>query len=295
MSKNRDKSLHLVTLLIIIFSIITSSMGLLYKTGGKAYDFANQYGDTVKIYGDGLYAHDSYFMAPIFRGTDFTILFIAIPILITALVLDIKRKGLKNRIFLISIMSLFTYYSMGIAFGVTYNVLHLIYIALFSSSLFGLIIVISTIDKEQTENSMGDKLPFKGIYVFLLLTGISLIVAWLPDIIKSLALGHSLELIEIYTTQITYVLDMGIIAPTALICIYELKKRSRIGYILLALLLTICTIVGIMLPIQTVFQLKAEIPLPLAAAVTKIATFVVLAFFAVYFNIKFYRNIKSFY
>jgi len=139
---------------------------------------------------------------------------------------------------------------------------------------------------------MGDKLPFKGIYVFLLLTGISLIVAWLPDIIKSLVSGRSLELIEIYTTQVTYVLDMGIISPTALICLFELKKRSGIGYILLALLLTVCTVVGIMLPIQTAFQIKAGISLPIVAIVTKIATFIVLAFFALYFNIKFYRNIK---
>ena len=292
MSKNSDKSLHLVTLLIIVLSIITSSIGLLYTTGGKAYDFVNQYGDTVKIYGDGLYAHDSYFMAPIFRGTDFTILFIAIPILITALILDIKRKGLKNRIFLMSVISLFTYYSVSIAFGVTYNILHLIYIALFSSSIFGLIIAINTLDKEQVENSIGDKLPIKGIYVFLLLTGISLIVAWLPDIIKSLVLGRSLELIEIYTTQITYVLDMGIIAPTALISLFELKKRSGIGYILLSLLLTVCTVVGIMLPIQTVFQMKAGISLPIGAIVTKIAIFSILALFALYFNIKFYRNMK---
>lgn len=292
MSKNRDKSLHLVTLFIIVLSIITSSIGLLYTTGGKTYNFVNQYGDIVKIYGDGLYAHDSYFGAPIFRGTDFTILFIAVPILIIALILDIKRKGLKNRIFLMSVISLFTYYSVSIAFGVTYNILHLIYIALFSSSLFGFIIAISTIDKEQVENSMGDKLPLKGIYVFLLLTGISLIVAWLPDIIKSLVLGRSLELIEIYTTQITYVLDMGIIAPTALICLFELKKRSGIGYILLPLLLTVCTVVGIMLPIQTVFQIKVGISLPIGAIVTKIATFIVLACFALYFNIKYYRNIK---
>lgn len=292
MSKNRDKSLHLITLLIIILSIITSSIGLLYTTGGKAYNFVNQYGDTVKIYGDGLYAHDSYFMAPIFRGTDFTIIFIAVPILITALILDIKRKGLKNRIFLMSVISIFTYYSVSIAFGVTYNILHLIYIALFSSSLFGLIIAISTIDKEQVETSMGDKLSFKGIYVFLLLTGISLIVAWLPDIIKSLVLGRSLESIEIYTTQITYVLDMGLIAPTALICLFQLKKRSDIGYILLPLLLTVCTVVGIMLPIQTVFQIKAGISISISAIVTKIGTFIVLAFFALYFNIKFYRNIK---
>lgn len=292
MSKNRDKSLHLVTLLIIILSIITSSVGLLYKTGGKPYIFINQYGDAVKIYGDGLYAHDSYFMAPIARGTDFTILFFAVPVLITALILDIKRKGVKNRIFLMSVISIFTYYSVSIAFGVTYNILHLIYIALFSSSVFGLIISINTIDKEQVENSMGDKLPFRGIYVFLLLTGISLIVAWLPDIIKSLVLGRSLELIEIYTTQITYVIDMGIVAPTALICLFELKKRSGIGYILLPLLLTVCTLVGIMLPIQTIFQIKAGIFIPVGAIVTKISTFIVLAFFALYFNIKFYKSIK---
>lgn len=294
MSKNRDKSLHFITLLIIILSIITSSIGLLYTTGGKTYNFVNQYGDTVKIYGHGLYAHDSYFMAPIFRGTDFTIICIAIPILIIALILDIKSKGLKSRIFLMSVISVFTYYSSSIAFGVTYNILHLIYIALFSSSIFGLIIAISTIDKAQVENSIGNSLPLKGIYVFLLLTGISLIVAWLPDIIKSLVLGRSLDAIEIYTTQITYVLDMGIIAPTALICLFELKKRRGIGYILLPLLLTLCTIVGIMLPIQTLFQIKSEISLPVGAVVTKVVTFIVLALFAVYFNVKFFRNIKCF-
>lgn len=292
MSKNRDKSLHIVTLLIIVLSIITSAVGLFYTTGGQSYDFVNQYGDTVKIYGDGLYAHDSYMMAPIFRGTDFTVLFIAIPALIAALILDIKRKGLKSRIFLMSVISLFTYYSASIAFGVTYNILHLVYIALFSSSLFGLIIAIGSLDKKQIKNSMGDKLPIKGIYVFLLLVGIALIVAWLPDIMKSLVSGRSLELIEVYTTQITYVIDMGVVAPAALICSFELKKRNGLGYIILPLLLTLCTAVGIMLPIQTVFQIAAGISLPIGAIITKIATFVVLALFALYFNIKFFRNLK---
>jgi hypothetical protein len=47
----------------------------------------------------------------------------------------------------------------------------------------------NTLDKEQVKNIIGDKLPIKDICIFLLLTGISLIVAWLPDIIKSLVLG----------------------------------------------------------------------------------------------------------
>jgi hypothetical protein len=291
-SRNNSMSLYIVTFIIIVLSIVTTLVGLLYTTGGKAFDFVNQYGDMVKIYGDGLYAHDSYFMAPIFRGTDFTIVCFAIPSLIIALILDVKRKTLRNRLFLTSVISIFTYYSASIAFGVTYNILHLIYIALFSASLFGLIIAMGSLDKKLVAESVRDKLPFKGIYVFLALTGIALIVAWLPDIISSLVAGRSLELIEVYTTAVTYILDMGVIGPVALICLYQLKKRNGMGYILLEMLLTVCIIVGVMLPIQTVFQVSAGIELPLAALITKVASFVVLAFFALYFNIKFLKNVK---
>ncbi|MCX7748022.1 MAG: hypothetical protein N2645_14225 [Clostridia bacterium] len=293
MGKYNIKSLHVITFIMIVLSLLTTSMGLFYTTGGTPFDVVNQYGDTVKIYGDGLYAHDSYFMAPINRGTDFTILFFAIPMLITALILDIKRKTLRNRLFLISVISLFTYYAASISFGITYNLLHLVYIALFSFSLFGLITAMGSIDKKQLAEHIGNKLPYKGIYVFLALTGICLIVAWLPDIISSLIAGRSLELIEVYTTAVTYVLDMGIVGPVALICLFQLKKRSGMGYILLEMLLTVCVIMGIMLPIQSVFQLSAGIELPVPVLVTKVASFVVLAFFALYFNIKFLRNIKG--
>jgi hypothetical protein len=65
------------------------------------------------------------------------------------------------------------------------------------------------------------------------------------------------------------------------------------GYILLEILLTVCSIVGIMLPMQTVFQTAAGIETPLPAMITKIASFVVLAIFAVYFNIRFFKNIRD--
>lgn len=293
MSKKNDKTLYIITFIIIILAIITSSIGLFYTTGGEAFDFVNQYGDTVKMYGDGLYAHDSFFKAPISRGTDFTILCIAIPMLITALILDMKKKTLKNRLILMSVISVFTYYSASISLGVIYNVLHLVYIALFSASFFGLIIAIGSLDTKQAAESMGDELPYKGIYIFLALTGIALIVAWLPDIINSLVSGGSLELIEVYTTEITYVLDMGIIGPAAFICLFQLKKRRGMGYILLEMILTLCIIIGIMVPIQSIFQLSAGIELLIPVIVSKVGSFVVLGFFAVYFNMKFLKNIKS--
>jgi len=208
------------------------------------------------------------------------------------LILDVKKKKLKNRLFLMSVISLFTYYSTSIAFGVTYNILFLVYVALFSASLFGLIIAIKSIDTKLVAESMGDTLPFKGIYIFLTLIGIALIIAWLPDIINSLVIGRSLEKIEVYTTEITYVLDMGVIVPIAFICLVELKKRSGIGYVLLELLLTVCSLIGITLPIQTIFQVTAGISIPIVAILTKVASFIILAFFALYFNIKFFNNMK---
>ncbi|HKG69509.1 MAG TPA: hypothetical protein VKA92_11620, partial [Segetibacter sp.] len=62
------------------------------------------------------------------------------------------------------------------------------------------------IDYNEVERSSGNTLPFRGVYIFLILTGIALFVAWLPDIISSLINKRPLALIETYTTEVTYVL-----------------------------------------------------------------------------------------
>jgi len=290
--KNKMNTVHKITILIIALGIIISATGLLYVSQGQPYDFVNQYGDIIKMHGNGLYANDSHFMAPLFRGTDFTMLFVGIPLLILALVLDIKKNTLKTRLFLVSIISMFTYYSTSIAFGVTYNILHLLYIALFASTFFGLILAIRSINEKQLAESIKETLPTKGINRFLVFSGVALIIAWLPDIITSLVSGKSLQLIEVYTTAITYILDMGIIAPVAIICLFELKKRTGMGYILLTMLLSICAIIGVMLPMQSIFQVLAGIEIPIPALITKVASFVILAAFAINFNVRLFKNFK---
>jgi hypothetical protein len=277
--------------MVVVLAIAVTSIGVFYTTGGEPFEVTNQYGDIVKMYGDGIYAHDSFFRAPIFRGSDSTILFAAVPLLIVALILDIKRTSLKSRLFLTSVISVFTYYSTSITFGVTYNSLLLLYISFFSVSFFALIVAMTGINYKAVEKSMTNvSLPYKGIYTFLVLTAVALFVAWLPDIINALLADQPLAMIEVYTTEITYGLDMGIMSPMALICLYLLKNRNGMGYVLLFMLLTICVIIGIMLPIQTLFQLSAGIYLPIPALITKNVSFVILAIFALYFNI---RSIKS--
>lgn len=70
------------------------------------------------------------------------------------------------------------------------------------------IILVKSINSDDLRKMQKWILPSNGLSIFLILSGISLFVAWLPDIISSLINGKSLSLIEVYTTEITYVLDI---------------------------------------------------------------------------------------
>jgi hypothetical protein len=284
-----NKVFHIISIIIIFLALVTSGLGLFFTTEGHPFDFVNQYGDIIKIYGDGIYNNDSYFMAHIFKGTDFTTLFLAIPLMIIALIIDIKYNTLKTKLFLTGIIVFFLYYSISYSIGVKYNVLHLVYTALFSCTLFASIIGYGLLKTYDIKTSA--KICTTGLKIFLVLCGLSLFVAWLPDIIVSLVNKKSLELIEIYTTQITYVLDMAIISPLIFICLYNLSKGKNIGYILLGIILIMLVMVGIMVIFQTIIPIRGGINMPLGAIITKVGIFVILALVAIYYEIKLFKNI----
>ncbi|MDF2677309.1 MAG: hypothetical protein K0Q97_1627 [Bacillota bacterium] len=282
----------ILMIFIIILLIVISAVGVSSFNPDNSYMVTNQYGDNVKIFGSGIYAHDSYFKAPILIGSDLIILFLVVPMMIAGLINEIKKRTIKSKLYLTSITATVLYYATSIAFGVTYNSLHLLYIALFSSSLFTVIIMIKSINTNELRKSQNLILPSKGLSIFLILSGISLFIAWLPDIIPSLISGKSLMLIEIYTTEITYVLDMGIISPLMFICLYLLKKKDGLGDIVLSIVLMLCGIIGVMLPFQTLYQTLAGIETPIPVLIIKVGIFVLLAAFATYFNVKYYKNLK---
>jgi hypothetical protein len=293
MMKKQLTKFEILIIVIILLLIIIATVGFISFHTDSSYFVKNQYGDDVRIFGAGIYSHDSYFRAPIFIGSDATMLFLTVPLLAIALVVEIKNRTEKAKLFLNALLGMVLYYSASIAFGVTYNSLLLAYIALFATSLFALIISMNQIDIDALRRLHGKSLPMKGISVFLVVTGLALFLAWMPDIIASLISSEPLALIEVYTTEVTFILDMGIISPLMFICLYLLKKEDEFGRILLSMLLMICLIMGVMLPVQTVYQMLAGIELPLQAIVSKVGIFVLLAAFAAYFNIRLYKSIEA--
>ena len=283
--KENKKIFELMNVLTILLVAVVTVTGVLSFSTSHSYEVTNQYGDSVKMWGYGIYKNDSFFKAPLYVGTDLTILLLVVPLSAAAFVKARRQPSLENHIKCFGNLAILLYYGASLSFSITYNKLHLVYIALFSVCLFSLCILMG---KFHTASASQQKVctfkVTKGIKVFLILSGISLFVAWLPDIITSLAKGRSLELIEVYTTEVTYVLDMGIISPLMFIAFFLVRKGSFIGYVLLRMILKVGKYIGIILPVQTVFQLLAGVDLPIPALITKVGIFVALAFFAALFE-----------
>jgi hypothetical protein len=277
----RLEKIDVLSIITILILATVSIAGVLSVDFSKSYEVVNQYGDVVKIYGNGIYAHDSYFKAPISIGTDFTIFLVVVPLFIWSFVQNRKNHTSITELNLLSIYSVVLYYAASLSFGVTYNSFHLLYIALFSCTLFGVFSLVRKIDTQK----LGIEAT-KGISIFLVLAGVALIVAWMPDIIPTIFTGESLSLIEVYTTEITYVLDIGIIGPLCLVCLYLLKKKDGLGTVLLAILLKCSIVVGIMMISQTICQIVSGYEAALPVLITKSGSFVLLGGFALYFNHK---------
>lgn len=276
-----------LAIITIVLMCVTTIAGILSINFSHAYNFINKYGQSVSMYGYGIYAYDSYFKAPISIGTDICILFIFVPLFLYTYIRYRKRNDSTSKLAMISVYAVAFYYGASVAFGVTYNRLFLVYVLLFSCSLFGMFIHIYQIAWRDTVKAT------KGLKIFLFLSGLALVLAWLPDILPTIITGETLSLIEVYTTEITYVLDMGIISPLCFVCLYLLVKKNPMGTMILAILLKACIIVGGMMIPQTICQIASGIELPLPVMITKSFSFIILGGFALYFNHKLYQELEK--
>jgi hypothetical protein len=286
-----SKAVIILSILVGIFAIAQSAAGLFISGGPGPFEFTTLRGETVLMSGQGLYALDTFFKAPIFRGTDALTLFVCVPLLIIALIL--YRGGtMRGKLFLTSILSFFLYNSISVAMGVTYNNFFLLYIFYFSVSLFAFFLAAQSIDLKALASSVSPGFPRKGIAILLFVAAAALLFAWLGDILTPLFTG-SLPKVTSYTTDVTYAVDLGVIAPVCIIAGIQLLRRKDAGYLLSSILLMMLAVVGLMVSLQTFFQLSAGITLTPGELIGKAGSFILLAVIATLFIVRFFKSVEE--
>ena len=134
-----------VTLVVMIglLASIAAVIGLLAQP--DAVPVVTARGGTAELFGGGVYRYDTLFSGAGNRGTDAVTVLIAIPLLVASL-FGYRRGSLRWGSMLTGALAWFLYSYATMAVGAAFNQLFLVYVALFSASLWAFMIAIRDID-----------------------------------------------------------------------------------------------------------------------------------------------------
>lgn len=231
----KQKAITILILCVVVLVLAAALTGLLANDGPGSYDFKTLHGDTIKIYGKGLYQNESMKLGPQVRGQDAVTLFLAIPLLVVSL-LKARKGSLKGRLLLAGTLGYFFYTYLMFMF-IYYNPMFLVYILIMTASLYAFILTLMSFDMKQLGGAFGPKLPVKYIVGFQFFVTLTLAVLWLSDLIPALLNGTIPTALQHYSSLTVYAMDLGFAVPALLTGAILLLKRNPYGYLISAIMI----------------------------------------------------------
>jgi hypothetical protein len=221
---------------IFLLTIFAAAMGLFYETPGKPYPFTNHRGETVMLNGHGLYFYDTVSSAAQMQGNDLIALVIGLPLLVVSTWMAF-RGSLRGRLLLTGTLGFIFYTYLSMSTLTAFNALFVVYIALFTLSLYAFILSIMSFDLNDLPKHFSEKLPRGWIAGLMFVIAGFFALAWLGRIFAGLQPG-AVPALENTTTMVIQFMDLGLIAPAAVLGGILLLRHNAWGYLLSSIMMT---------------------------------------------------------
>jgi hypothetical protein len=217
--------------LIAFLSLLAAGTGLLSSGGPGRRAFTTVHGQTVELYGRGLYQHDTVFAAAGQRGGDVVMVFIGVPLLILSL--TVYRRGTAwSRLLLTGTLAYFLYVYASAALGtVAYNSLYLLYVVIASAALYAFLLAFPTVEPASWRPHADKHGPRRFAAVFMLISAGVTATVWTLPLLGALWTGAPPDRLDSYSTPVTYALDIAVITPAAAIAGLLILRRRWLGHV----------------------------------------------------------------
>jgi len=213
-----------------LLALFAAGMGLFYQAPGQPYPYTNHRGETVMINGSGLYYYDTLSTAAQMQGNDLVTLVVGLPLLAISAWLAM-RGSFRGHLLLTGTLGFFLYTYLSMSMLTAFNALFLVYVILFSLSLFAFILSMLAFDLKTVPGYFSESLPRKSIAGLMFVVGAFLSLAWLSRILMPL-IQHQIPTLENTTTLVIQSIDLGLIVPMAFLAGVLLLRSSAWGYLL---------------------------------------------------------------
>lgn len=273
---------------IFILALFAACMGLFYPTDGEPYPFTSLRGEEVTINGRGLYFYDTLSSAAQMQANDLVALVLGLPLLAISTWLAF-RGSLRGRLLLTGTLGFFLYTYMSMSFNTAFNALFLVYVALFSLSLFAFILCMLSFDLASLPQHFSERLPRRLIAWVLIATAAFLFVAWIGGRILPPLTQGSVPMLENGITMVIQAMDLGLILPLASLAGILLLKRSAWGYLLSSVAVMKSLTMSIAVSAMGINQALQGVPDSLAV----VGGFIVLTLADILLAVLLLKNVKS--
>src|SRR5262249_53106581 len=134
-------------------------------------------------------------------------------------------------------------------FDWAYNSLFLVYVALFSLSLWTLILVVTRVDGTEVREAIGDRFPVRTTAGFSFALGGILLLKCLGEILPGLGSGAMPIGMVGYYTLVDQALDIGLLAPFCVVIGVLLLRHESLGYLLAPSMLIVVPQIDAWIPV----------------------------------------------
>jgi len=259
--------------LVVAVGAVVAASGLIWRPSGTAVPVTTSRGQIAQVAGDGLYRHDTVFTAAGNTAVDAVVLSVGLPLLVTAWVQH-RAGSQRATLLLTGVLGYLLYVYANYALGVAYNPLFLAYVTLLSACLLGLIAGVVEADRTALATVASDPdVPHRSLSWYLLTCAAVTAGVWLQPLLTALLQGRAPDLLDVYTTPVTYALDLAVITPAAALAGLLVRRREPLGYLLAVPLLVTIMLLVPTIALSTAFQAAAGISFTAAEIIGPIAGF----------------------
>jgi hypothetical protein len=271
-----DSALRRLPGLVAAVSAVVAATGVLWRPSGPPIAVTTPRGQIAQLAGDGLYRYDTVFTAAGNTAVDTVVLALGIPLVVRA-GLDHRARSPRGTLLLVGSLGYLLYVYANYAFGVAYNPLYLAYVTLLCASLFGFAAAMAAADRAVLAAIAANPgLPHRSLSRFLLVSAAATAAVWLQQLVPALLRGAAPPLLDVYTTTVTYSLDLAVVAPSAALAGVLVRRREPAGYLLAVPLLVTIVLLLPTITLSTLLQAAAGLSFTPAEVMGPIAGFGVL-------------------
>jgi hypothetical protein len=206
---------------------------------------------------DDLYRDNSLVTAA-FRGNDLVTLVIAVPLLVTAMLLA-RRGSRRAQLVWMGALGYMLYNYIFYLYGATFNQFFLLYVALFTLAIYALLFGMARLDIDGIRLRFQAKTPVKWISGWMLFFALLLGGLWIARSLSFITTGQvPQDIVQTgHPTAVVYATDLSLLIPALLLSAVWLWRRRSWGYALATILMVKCVTYPLALIAMSIFSATA--------------------------------------